>query len=34
MGYVAWDYRNVGTVIEIEARGKKFPATVTKMPLL
>lgn len=34
MGYVAWDYRNPGTVIEIEARGKKFPATVTKMPLL
>lgn len=34
MGYVKWDYRNPDTEIEIEARGKRFPATVKKMPLL
>jgi aminomethyltransferase len=34
MGYVKWDYRNPDTEIEIEARGKKFPALVKKMPLI
>jgi aminomethyltransferase len=34
MGYVKWDYRNPDTEIEIEARGKRFPATVRKMPML
>lgn len=34
MGYVEWDYKALGTMIEIEARGKKFPATITKMPLV
>ena len=34
MGYVKWDYRTPDTEIEIEARGKRFPATVKKMPLI
>lgn len=34
MGYVKWDYKDPETEIEIEARGKRFPATVKKMPLL
>ena len=34
MGYVLWDYKNPETDIQIEARGKKFPAKVKKMPLL
>jgi len=34
MAYVNWDFRNVGQKIEIEARGKKFEAIVSKMPLL
>lgn len=34
MGYVLWDYKNPETNIQIEARGKKFPAKVKKMPLL
>lgn len=34
MGYVKWDYRNPDTEIDIEARGKRFPALVKKMPLL
>jgi aminomethyltransferase len=34
MGYVDWNYRNVGTKIEISARGQKFEAEVKKMPLL
>lgn len=34
MGYVKWDYKDPETEIEIEARGKKFPATVKKMPML
>ncbi|MFN3195826.1 MAG: glycine cleavage system aminomethyltransferase GcvT [Chlorobiota bacterium] len=34
MGYVQWDYRTPDTEIEIEARGKRFPAIVRKMPLL
>lgn len=34
MGYVKWDYRNPETEIEIEARGKRFPAIVRKMPLI
>lgn len=34
IGYVAAEFKTPGTDIEIEARGKKFPATVTKMPFL
>lgn len=34
MGYVKWDYKDPETEIEIEARGKRFPATVKKMPLI
>ena len=32
MGYVAWDKKAVGTKIEIEARGKLFPAEIVKLP--
>lgn len=34
MGYVAVDYKSPGTQIEIEARGKKFPAEVIKLPFV
>lgn len=34
MAYVDADYKNVGTKIEIERKGKFFPATIKKMPLL
>ena len=34
MGYVEWDYRQPETKIAIEARGKRFDATVRKMPLV
>ncbi len=32
MGYVAADYSKVGTKIFAEVRGKRLPATITKMP--
>ena len=34
MGYVLWDNRTPGTKLEIEARGRRFPAEVVKMPFL
>ncbi|MFH1051749.1 MAG: glycine cleavage system aminomethyltransferase GcvT [bacterium] len=34
MGYVAKEYMNPGSQIEIEARGKTFPAEVVKFPFL
>lgn len=34
MGYVASEYKEAGTIIEIEARGKFFPAKVAKIPFL
>ena len=34
MGYVAAAYKSIGTKIEIEARGKLFPAEVIKMPFV
>lgn len=34
MGYVAIDYSKPDTLIEIEARGKRFPAKVVKVPFL
>ncbi len=34
MGYVPWEHRAVGTKFEIEARGRKFPAEVVKVPFL
>lgn len=34
MAYVAWGKHTPGTKIEIEARGKFFPAEVTKIPFL
>lgn len=34
MGYVPWDYRNPGTKVEIEARGRRFIAEVVKTPFV
>ena len=34
MGYVKAEFKAVGTIIEIEARGKRFPAEVVKAPFL
>jgi aminomethyltransferase len=34
IGYVSAEYKAPGTEIEIEARGKHFPAVVVKMPFL
>ncbi|MFW5701775.1 MAG: glycine cleavage system aminomethyltransferase GcvT [Bacteroidota bacterium] len=34
MGYVAMEYKDPGTKIEIQARGKRFPAEIRKMPLV
>ncbi len=34
MGYVKAQFKTVGTVIEIEARGKRFPAEVVKAPFV
>ena len=34
IGYVAAAFKTVGTQIEIEARGKRFPAEVFKMPFV
>jgi len=34
MGYVAKEYMSPGSQIEIEARGKTFPAVVVKFPFL
>jgi len=34
MGYVAKEYKEPGTKIEIEARGKTFPAEVIKLPFV
>lgn len=34
MAYVETEYKNPGTQIEIERKGKFFPATIKKMPLL
>ena len=34
IGYVASEFKEPGSKIQIEARGKLFPATVTKMPFL
>ncbi len=34
IGYVQAEHKAPGTKIEIEARGKKFPAEVTRMPFL
>lgn len=34
MAYVGWDYRKSGTEIEIEARGKRFPAKVERPPFV
>lgn len=34
IGYVAAEFKTPGSQIEIEARGKKFSAVVTKMPFL
>ncbi len=34
MGYVASQYKEIGSKIEIEARGKRFPAVVVKTPFL
>lgn len=34
MGYVAAEFKQPGSKIEIEARGKMFPAEVTKLPFL
>jgi aminomethyltransferase len=34
MGYVSAEYKVIGSKIEIEARGKLFPAEVIKMPFL
>ncbi len=34
MGYVSSEYKNPGTKIEIEARGKLFPAEVSKLPFV
>lgn len=34
MGYVAYEHRQAGTEIQIEARGKLFPAEIVKMPIL
>jgi aminomethyltransferase len=34
LGYVTPEFKAIGSVIEIEARGKKFPATVVKLPFL
>jgi len=34
MGYVPWDYRNPGTKVEIEARGRRFVAEVVKSPFI
>lgn len=34
MGYVDWDSKAPGTKIEIEARGKLFPAEIVKLPFV
>ncbi len=34
MGYVLAEYKKAGTQIEIEARGKRFPAEVVKLPFV
>lgn len=34
MGYVPWENRAIGTKIEIEARGRRFPAEIVKVPFL
>ena len=34
MGYVPWESRKVGTKIEIEARGRRFPAEIVKVPFV
>ncbi len=34
LGYVPWDKREAGTKIEIEARGKRFPAEIVKLPFV
>ncbi|MDR0927017.1 MAG: glycine cleavage system aminomethyltransferase GcvT [Ignavibacteria bacterium] len=34
MGYVPAEFKPIGSKVEIEARGKKFPAEVVKMPFL
>ncbi|MEI6091296.1 MAG: glycine cleavage system aminomethyltransferase GcvT [bacterium] len=34
MGYVPWDFRNPGTKVEIEARGRRFIAEVVKAPFI
>ncbi len=34
IGYVDANFKAIGTKIEVEARGKRFPAVVTKMPFL
>ena len=32
MGYVLTPYSKLGTVVNVEVRGKTWPTTVTKMP--
>ena len=34
MGYVKKSLMEAGTLVEVEVRGKKRPATVTKMPFV
>ncbi len=34
MGYVGWDFKAPGTKINIEARGKQFPAEIVKLPFV
>ncbi len=34
LGYVPWDKKEAGTKIEIEARGKRFPAEIVKLPFV
>ena len=34
MGYVKAEYKAIGTIIEIEARGKRFPAEIAKTPFV
>jgi aminomethyltransferase len=34
MGYVAAEFKSVGTQVEIEARGKRFLAEVIKTPFI
>ena len=34
MAYVPFEYKTPGTILEIEARGKRFPIEIIKMPFV